>query len=260
MTDPDEDLEQRFLACLPEIESVAEFVARRHAIDDGEREELDAHVNAKIIEDGYEVLRGFRGDSSLGTYLAVVIHRTFLDLRCASWGKWRPSAAARRLGKDALRLEELLHRDGFGHDEAYRHLLDNHGVTASDQDLDRIVASLPRRVGRNFEAFDPHADELTDAALGPEERAVLHQEVENLSRLRTALDSSLGGLAAEDRLIVRLLFEDGLTIAEVARSLGIEPRPLYRRVPRILTELRRRIEGLGIEEKEAKGLIALHED
>ena len=53
-----------------------------------------------------------RGRGSLNTYLRVVIERLVLDMRVTNWGKWRPSARARRLGAEAVLFEQLTVRDG----------------------------------------------------------------------------------------------------------------------------------------------------
>jgi hypothetical protein len=52
----------------------------------------------KLIENDYRILRSFEGLASLGTYLTTVIARLFLDFQIHEWGRWRPSAAATRLG------------------------------------------------------------------------------------------------------------------------------------------------------------------
>jgi hypothetical protein len=47
--------------------------------------------------------------------------------------------------------------------------------------------------------------------------------------------------------MIRLHFLDGFTVAGVARALGLDQKALYRRIDRLLGELRREIqsEGLG---------------
>lgn len=65
--------------------------------------------------------------------------------------------------------------------------------------------------------------------------------------LGSALDRALGGLDVSDRLLVRLRFDDGLAVPEIALLLG-EPSPfrIYRRLERILTQLRQSLERAGI--------------
>ena len=75
------------------------------------------------------MLRRFEGRSSLTTYITVVVQRLFLDRRNRLWGKWRPSAEARRLGPTAVLLERLVSRDGWSAEQALETLRVNHGVT-----------------------------------------------------------------------------------------------------------------------------------
>jgi len=63
------------------------------------------------------------------------------------------------------------------------------------------------------------------------------------------LDQALSHLDPEDRLILRLRFEEGLSVPEVARTLHSgSPFQLYRRIDRVLAALRRHLESLGIED------------
>jgi RNA polymerase sigma factor (sigma-70 family) len=66
--------------------------------------------------------------------------------------------------------------------------------------------------------------------------------------LGTALDRALAGLPMTDRLLVRMRFEDGLAVPEIARILGeASPFRIYRQLDRILSQLRKSLEEAGIE-------------
>ncbi len=65
-----------------------------------------------------------------------------------------------------------------------------------------------------------------------------------------ALEGALGKLDAEDRVILRMRFEDGFTVADVARALDLRQKPLYRRVEGLLRRLRRELEGRGMRGSE----------
>src|SRR5690554_6597075 len=97
--------EQLFVENLPLIHRVTAAVARQNRLSVDDAEEFAATVHLRLIADDYAVLRKFRGRSSLQTFLKVVIQRICLDFRDAQWGKWRSSAAARRHGEVAIRLE-----------------------------------------------------------------------------------------------------------------------------------------------------------
>src|SRR5215472_17913272 len=119
-----------FLANLQTIEGLVQMVARQQRMTWAEAEEFASIVRLRLIENDYAILRKFRGGSSLRTYLTVVIARQALDYRDACWGRWRPSRAARRLGRTAVTLERLIVRDGFTLDEAWRAVLE----AAGDED------------------------------------------------------------------------------------------------------------------------------
>ena len=71
-----------------------------------------------MLERNYDIFHRFTGRSSLRTYLTVVVTRMLLDWLNATYGKWRPSAVAVRLGADAIKLDRLIWRDGYTIDEA----------------------------------------------------------------------------------------------------------------------------------------------
>ena len=102
------------------------FVSSRHHLPGSEADDFGSHVKLKLIEDDYAILRKFEGRSNLRTYLTVVIQRLFLDYRIKAWGKWRPSAEAKRSGPVAILLERLTQRDGYGLEEAVELMKTNH--------------------------------------------------------------------------------------------------------------------------------------
>ena len=75
---------------------------------------------------------------------------------------------------------------------------------------------------------------------GPE--LVLRRE-----ELRRALTSALSRLDFSDRLILRLRFEDGLSVPDIARLQGApSPFVVYRRLDKVLRNLRRWLQDAGI--------------
>ena len=104
------------------------------------------HTKAILIDDDYAVLRKFRGKSLLKTYLSTVIANLFRDHLIRKHGKWRPSAMARRRGREAAQLERLLFRDGLSVTEAVEILKRNAGVEQSREELTTLAAELPVRL------------------------------------------------------------------------------------------------------------------
>ena len=126
-----DDVADLFQRELPLIDGVIRFVVRRHRLPASEADEFVAHARLRLIEHDYQILRRFGGRSSLRTYLATVIERLLLDYRIREWGKWRPSAEARRAGPVAVRLDQLLNRDGLPFHQAAEILLVSEQVAAT---------------------------------------------------------------------------------------------------------------------------------
>lgn len=72
------------------------YLARRSGLPDHEAEELRSWALFRLVEDDYQVLARWEGRSSISTYLTVVLVKLMRDYRIHLWGKWRPSAVARR--------------------------------------------------------------------------------------------------------------------------------------------------------------------
>lgn len=247
--------ESLFAAHADAIERVLAYVCRRNRLSPEDADEFGGIVRLRMVEDDYAVLRAFEGRSSAQTYLTVVIQRLFLDFRTHQWGKWRPSAEARRLGPTAVLYERLTTRDGLTPGEAVQAMRSNHRVAESESELEAVVRRLPARVRRRIVGEDDIADVAGSAHDG--EAAVLAGEAESAqARSYAALASAVAGLPPQDRLIVQYRFEHGLQIAEIARLMRLEAKPLYRRIEGILRGLRRSLEAAGLDAAGVRGLFA----
>ena len=240
-----ESCEQLFLTHLRMIRDVVSATALQHRLSPLETEEFAAEVQLRIIRDDYAVLRKFRGRCRLRTFLTVVIQRICLDYRIAEWGKWRPSARSRREGDVAILLERLAVRDGLTFEEACTVLETNYNLTIERDTLERIHAGFRRRAHRRFVSDDelgetPAAGRSTDdAVVGAEENRLV-------ARATEALGTALTTIAPQDRLVLKLQFCDGLSVAAIARMLQTDQKDLYRRLERILGRLRAILESSGV--------------
>jgi RNA polymerase sigma factor (sigma-70 family) len=239
------EYEQRFLSSLDLIDRIVRVTCRRYRCREDEAEEFASTVKVRLISDDYAVFRKFGGRSSLSTYLTTVIQRLFLDYRNQMWGKWRPSAEAKRLGSLAETLERLVVRDGLRLDEACQVLRMNHGVGESEEELKRLADRLRlqarwQRVPESESLDLSGADHRPDDAVVEGERANLRQRVE--AQLKRAVDD----LPAEDRLLVRLRIEDGSPVADISRLLAVDAKQLYRRYDALFRTLRQKLEAEGI--------------
>ena len=240
------DREALFLAHLDLLERVIAFVCARHHLSAADADDFASSVKLRFVDNDYALLAKFEGRSSLRTFLTVVVQRLFLDHRISAWGKWRPSAEARRAGATAVLLEQLMVRDGHSFAEASELLRTNHRVGATEAELDALSARLPVRMRRRFEADDaltmvPSRDRPADDQAAERDRQA------TAARVSGVLREVMARLDAQDRLILIMRFEDGRTLAEIAQMLRLDQKALYRRVERLLRDLRAGLEAAGLD-------------
>jgi RNA polymerase sigma factor (sigma-70 family) len=235
------------------IERVIRFTARRQRLDESEAEDFASIVKLKLIENDYAVIRKFQGRSNFSTYITMVVTNMLHDYRIHHWGKWHASAEAKRLGDLAVDLEQLLHRDGRSIDEALP-ILRGRYPEATPERLKEIAERLPQRRARRHmvdlsEAEGVAMDDSTDEGVLAAERQSTSQ------RLSCAMREALAHLEDNDRLLLQLRFDSRMTVAQIARALQIEPKLLYRRMEKLLRDLRAELERAGIDPRDVADLI-----
>jgi RNA polymerase sigma factor for flagellar operon FliA len=184
----------------------------------------------------------------------VLVQNYFYDYRNRLWGKWRPSAEARRLGPSAVLLERLIIRDGWGLEQAIEVLRTNHGI-AMDPSLSMLAVKLAQRQpGRQF-VSEREADTIESPAPGPDVNIVRAEQDFLAKRALAALDRARQTLDADERLILKMRYDDGISVADIARALGLNQKKLYRTIERILATLRTRFEAEGVSKDETDALL-----
>jgi RNA polymerase sigma factor for flagellar operon FliA len=245
--------QRSFVALLPMICEIVRSVCALKRVAQEEREEFESFTLAVFLRNNCRALEKYRGDGPLAGYLRAVIGRLLLDYRTRKWGKWRPSAEARRLGRAAVELERLIERDGFTRWEAVRHLRINLGVPRSERELFELAEQLPNRPIRRFEGEEALSGLPGSSREG--ERTDRCVEGEVVSLVRTALRRAVDELGPEEKRLIAQHFRDGLSVADIARRSGANQRRLYRRLATILRGLRRRLELLGIDRATSRAVL-----
>jgi len=252
------DLEALFLAHRDLIGRIAAAAGRRQGLRGDDLEDFASWTTTRLIEGDYAVLAQFRGESSLATYLTVVVTMLAREYRVRLWGRWRPSAAARRQGPLAVRLETLVHRDGLRLDEAAQTLRTAGLTTLPDRALAAILAQCPARTASRAERVDAADGVPVDLVPGDgaADDALLGQEADDERRsVGARLSAAVDQLPAEERVMVRLRYWQGLSVADVARALGVPQKPLYRRLERVLETLRAELARQGVDREQVRTLL-----
>ncbi len=245
-----------FLEHLPLVERVAESAGRRAGLPPQETEDFISEVRLKLIDDDYAVLRKHRGDSLLSTYLTTVVSNRFKDFCNHKWGKFRPSAAAKRLGPMARVLERLLMIDRHDLETAIEILKTNHRATQSRRELRQMAAGFPQRSPRHFVGEEALARQASEAPEADAERLVDDGERSaTAARVEATLTAALETLNAQDLLVLKMFYRDACTVATIAAVLHLEPRPLYTRKEKCLAKLRVAFEARGLAWEEVRGIL-----
>jgi len=246
------DAEEVFLTNLCLIDKAIGYVCHRNRVSRDEEEELGSYVKFKLIESNYAIIRKFEGRSAFSTYMTTVIQRMFFQYRVQMWGKWRPSAQARRLGDKGITLERLLTRDGYTYSEAVAVLTTGQPPVFTIEEIEAIYARLPVRQPRPvLVAAMENTDNgpSVEPALFSGERAVIARHA------AATIDAAIATMEAEDQVILRMRFWNARTIPEIARSLRLDDKKLYKRIGKLLAQLKFTLEGAGVEAADARELL-----
>ena len=108
--------------------------------------------------------------------------------------------------------------------------------TEEDADFDRLARG--RQGGESFSAAQASSDP---------ERALAERRAS--SDVEAALAQAIGELDAADRLLVKLYYFDGLRLREAGAVLGVHEATASRRLSRIHTEVRQRVESILMKER-----------
>jgi RNA polymerase sigma factor (sigma-70 family) len=102
---------------------------------------------------------------------------------------------------------------------------------------------------------------LEGAATSPspdQSDAPLHQIDASTESARDdrAIADALAALPDEDRVIIRMRHWDDCSVAEIARALGLEQKPLYRRIERIQAGLAAALAARGVDRQRVEARLA----
>lgn len=250
-----DDYEALYHEHLPFIDRVIASVTRVLGLRAGDADEFAWWAKERLWEGEYAILRKWRGESRLTTYLTTVVTNLGREFRTKRWGRWRASAAALRLGPLAVRLESLVYRDGMRLDEAAELLRTRGETTESDRTLAALLAQIPERARpRRAGEPEPSLDTIPDGAAADDGVLDAETSVERREAYR-ALDAAIVQLPPDERLVIRMHFLEGRSLADVARALGVPQKPLYRLKDRALDTLARALEAAGLTRAHVRSLL-----
>lgn len=227
-------------------------VIRRHEIDHDRVEQCYEYVCGALSDDAFRRLRSFRpdGPARFETWLMAVVSNLCVDWRRGTVGRLRPPKAVARLPELDRHVYHCLYERGMTRAMCLEVLaprfpeLDFPTVSAINA---RVFALLPSRqrwlLSTRAAARQPVRSSPTDGgcegpAAGVADPAPLPDEVVSSLQERRRLQDALAKLPTDERLLLRLRYEQGLTLAEVARLAGRgDPFRAHRKIEAALVRL-----------------------
>jgi RNA polymerase sigma factor (sigma-70 family) len=228
--------------------SVILHVIRRCSVDSDRADECFLHVCEALSKDGFRRLRSFRhdGPASFKTWLMAVVANLCIDQNRREQGRVRSFRSVSRLPELERQVYRCIFERRMSRTQCFHALaprfpgLTEHGVAEINARLFQLLTPqqrwqltvrtpslMPSTYPVSLEDDDP-ARQLTQPGLGPDELAEESQEQGKLQR-------ALAALPAEQRLLLRLRYEQDLSLAEIARLTG-QPDP-FRVNRRVLAAL-----------------------
>lgn len=237
------------------VERTIERICRRASLYGADAEDFASNVRIALLENDCEILRGWQGRSSLATFLAVIVQRMLADEQIRAWGRWHPSAEAKRHGDAAVLLERLVVREHRSLDAALPLVRDiDAGMTR--ERAEQILKQLPPREQRAREVeLDEIATETVPAVEGADARLRDSEARRVADRTTDVVRETLDSFSDEDQALIVLRFQTGLSIADIARMMRLPQRPLYRRLEMLLERLRGALTGARIDASALEDVI-----
>jgi RNA polymerase sigma factor (sigma-70 family) len=235
---------------LRQYSAVIMQMVRRFESDHGRTTDCFLYVCEQLSNDGFRRLRRFRADgpARFRTWLSAVVANLCVDWRRAQSGRFRPVRAIADLPK----LDQLVYRciyvRGMPRDECL-YTLQTQFPDLTDRQLSEINARLFALLGYrqrwqlSVRRTDPLPIEDASADQGetafqPVEPGPGPEDLSAHEQQRERLAAALARLSPQQRLLLRLRYEQGLTLEEVARLTRIpDPFRAHRQIQAALKSL-----------------------
>ena len=147
-------------------------------------------------------------------------------------------------------------RDGHPVEEAIEILRSKNGGSPRHAELHRLWEQVPSRPQKS-DVDEQAADELTaaDTSEAFVDDRELHRDI---AQLEAALSEAFAGIAAQDRVLIALRFDQDLSIAEIATMMRSSVPTLHRRLAGAVKQLRAALTRAGFQSQDVAALVGHH--
>jgi RNA polymerase sigma factor (sigma-70 family) len=227
-------------------------VVHHFEIEEDRADECFLFVCEQLSTNGCRRLRRFQtaGPAKFSTWLRVVARNLCLDWRRKEVGRPRVLRSVSRLGVLDQHVADCVYERGMSLRETLLSLQACHPTLTEEQladSLQRVRKSLsPRQLWllgrrhtklRSLERDSATGDGLVETQIADPEPGP--EALAEVAERRSALTCALSRLDKDERLLLRLRYEEGLTLDQVSRLAGLgNAQRADRRIKEILTRLR----------------------
>lgn len=251
-------------------------LARRRFADPALAEEAALAVMDRLRRDEWQAVRAYAGLAQFSTFLATLTVRILEDFARARFGRARPPRWLRALGGLWLELFRLLCLERMPLTEAVEYLAHRrvrderatieHAACVIRREVVDCGKAQAREVALDETAAEHAmpADDDADAVSGQQRRLEEQERHQVLGLLFEALTGdkeTLGArdrgllsrlrleLSAEEKLLLRLCYRDGVSGTEAAAMLGWSRFQLHGRLRRLMMRLREEFARAGLSDE-----------
>ncbi len=250
-------------------------IAGRRFADAGLAEEAALYVINGLEQDNCRRMQGFSGRARLSTFIASISLRLLEDFSRKKFGRVRPPAWITALGGIWVMLFELLCLQRLSVVEAVETLM-NRVASGHRQQVEESAWTVLERVtncgahqglevsldntesGKQKEVPDQQYD--PEILLLAEERKILFRllfqhlaaeegDAPDTEKSLSAMLQTPITMSAEERLLLKLCFQDELSVTRAGKMLGLNANQAHGKLRRLLARLRDDFERAGISDE-----------
>ena len=226
--------------------------------------ELNNHVLDILQRDNYRVLKEFKGDARITTYITAIISRHAVDMIRKKLGRSRDKERAKEMGDTGLLIYQRVINENCPISEVLKELQTDHGYKGSMSDLETILQKIkgknPTPPAANGSNGATGSAVKTGTQVGENEYIIpdlrgdpqqLIIEDQRKNKIQEVIHSIITGLDGEERILLRMRFPRGdnekpASTVQVSKILGISQKAVYKRMARLLKKCKDQLNREGV--------------
>jgi RNA polymerase sigma factor (sigma-70 family) len=227
--------------------------------------ELSSQVLDTLQQDNYRVLREFKGNAQLTTYLTAIISRRAVDMIRKKLGRGREKERAKDLGNIGLLLYQRVIKDGYPLRDVYDELRADGNFPGALEELEAMLRKIKGKNPGSHQLGAANGNNGTSAvkngtSINEEEYVipdtksdpqVLLMEKQRQQEIHRVIRDMIAPLSGEERLLLRMRFrvhedEKSGSVEQIANALGVTPKAVYKRITRLMKKCRQQLDRRGV--------------